>query len=94
MANHLKLEDFEAWDGHDFIFDFHRLHSGDHLALKDIGYKRIQQYKILLEAFSKMETPKTKNILSDFSKSSYKIQRPACIDLTMSLYTGPQFIIR
>ncbi len=64
----MEMIDFQAWNGNDFVFDFHRLHNGDHLALNDIGAKRIQQYKILLDVLSQAENSAMKNLARDFSK--------------------------
>ena len=41
----------ENWTGFDMIFDYHRLHSADELAVKDIGEQRIRQYKIIIDSF-------------------------------------------
>ncbi|WP_035658723.1 metallophosphoesterase family protein [Flavobacterium seoulense] len=43
----------ENWTGFDFIFDYHRMYSADELALKDIGVKRINQYKIIIDSYKK-----------------------------------------
>lgn len=50
----LKDQDFEhykEWSGFDFLFDLYRLRSADHLALKDIGEKRITQYNHIIDSF-------------------------------------------
>jgi hypothetical protein len=68
LASKLTFEDFDAWNGHDLVFDYYRLHNGDHLALNDIGAIRIGQYKILLDQLSQMETLKSKNLLRNFAE--------------------------
>lgn len=68
LSKQITLEDFETWNGIDLIFDFYRLHNGDQLALKDIGFKRIQQYQILLEELSEKDLPKSKNLMRDFAR--------------------------
>lgn len=68
LASKLTFEDFDAWNGNDLIFDYYRLHNGDHLALKDIGTKRIRQYKILLDQLSQTEMLKSKNLIRNFAQ--------------------------
>ncbi len=68
----LTFLDFEDWDGYDLVFDFYRLHNADHLALNDIGSKRIKQYKILLGHLSQMEESKMSDQLRDFAKMFQK----------------------
>ncbi|WP_116788298.1 metallophosphoesterase [Flavobacterium psychrotrophum] len=48
----LNTNDFKKWTGLDFIFDLYRLHSADCLALKDIGKKRLDHYKLIIELFT------------------------------------------
>ena len=66
--NNLSIKDFEEWNGYDFIFDFYRLQNGDHLSLKDIGNKRIKQYKILINYLTKIENSSINNVLREFAK--------------------------
>lgn len=68
MIDNLTIDDLKVWNGHDMIFDFYRLHKGDHLAYNDIGSKRIKQYKILLAQLTKMEGSKMNNQLKDFAQ--------------------------
>jgi len=63
----LTLEDFESWTGLDMIFDFYRLHNGDELALEDIGAKRINQYKLVLQQLVS-GNPNIKDELHDFAE--------------------------
>ncbi|MCF7568789.1 metallophosphoesterase [Sabulilitoribacter arenilitoris] len=67
-SNDLGIKDFEEWNGYDFIFDFYRLQNGDHLSLKDIGDKRIKQYKILLNYLAKIENSGVNDALREFAQ--------------------------
>ena len=89
LAKKLTLEDFEAWNGMDLVLDYYRLHNGDHLALKDIGFRRIQQYEILLEQLSQLEIPKSKNLMRDFAQIFQKQFKGAPSDhFQINLITG------
>ncbi|WP_239000289.1 metallophosphoesterase family protein [Hyunsoonleella ulvae] len=45
------LEGFEDWTGFDMLFDLYRLRSADTLAFQDIGAKKIENYKSIIEAY-------------------------------------------
>lgn len=49
----IKEAAFKEWSGSDFIFDLYRLHSADCLALKDIGEIRLDQYKLIIDLFTR-----------------------------------------
>jgi 3',5'-cyclic AMP phosphodiesterase CpdA len=49
--NNLKTADFRKWNGYDLLVDFYRFRSADELALRDVGEKRVQQYKVLYKLF-------------------------------------------
>ncbi|WP_229731255.1 metallophosphoesterase family protein [Hyunsoonleella pacifica] len=46
-----SLEGFEDWTGFDMLFDLYRLRSADTLAFQDIGAKKIENYKSIIEAY-------------------------------------------
>jgi len=41
---------YSQWTGFDMIVDFYRLANGDQLAVKDIGLRRLSQYKTIIDA--------------------------------------------
>ncbi|MGQ1784641.1 metallophosphoesterase [Saccharicrinis sp. GN24d3] len=47
------LKEYDSWTGFDMIYDFYRLRSADKLAIKDIGWNRIQQYQLINSAILK-----------------------------------------
>lgn len=50
----LKIEQYKDknWTGFDMIFDYHRMHSADELAFKDIGKDRIDQYNVIITSYT------------------------------------------
>jgi 3',5'-cyclic AMP phosphodiesterase CpdA len=48
-----NLEDYESWAGEDMILDFYKIRNADKLAFRDIPQMRLDQYRIILEAFQR-----------------------------------------
>ncbi len=48
--DHLRLDDFENWDGFDLAVDFYRMMNADELALNYIGSNRIKEYSLIDES--------------------------------------------
>ncbi|RED47466.1 calcineurin-like phosphoesterase family protein [Seonamhaeicola aphaedonensis] len=49
--NENTMEGFEDWTGFEMLFDLYRLRSADTLAFQDIGEKRVEIYKKIIEAY-------------------------------------------
>ena len=46
-------QQLQKWTGYDLVLDFYKIRGADELALEDVGESRLNQYLLVLEAFSK-----------------------------------------
>ncbi|MEZ7516047.1 metallophosphoesterase [Flavobacterium frigidarium] len=51
QSQNLNIEDFKKWKGTDLFTDFYRLRNADKLAIGDIGFEKIKQYKLLIDLY-------------------------------------------
>ena len=59
--NRQNETEFSDWTGQDMILDFYKIRNADKLAFPDIHSKRLQEYKLIIEASKTDQLPKSEN---------------------------------